>query len=184
MAQEKNDKRYSKLYWIDMEMTGLDEKTCQILEAAAVVTDLELNILDEVHRVVHQPQSVLDGMDDWCKKTHGKSGLTAEVPNGRPLAEVESAVVALATTHFGNDPVVLCGNSVDQDRRFIKVYMPAFFKRLHYRLIDVSSFKEVFRNKYGTKFDKKDTHRAREDIFESIAELKFYLSFVKLGTHT
>jgi len=162
-----------------MEMTGLDEKTCKILEVAVVITDLDLQTLEEFHSVVKQPQAVLDGMDDWCKKTHGKSGLTAEVSSGRSLADVEAGLVNLGKKHFGKENIVLCGNSVGQDRRFIDAYMATFAKMLHYRLIDVSSFKEIFRSKYGISMDKKDMHRARADILESIAELKHYLSFVK-----
>lgn len=168
-----------KLFWLDMEMTGLDEKTCHILEAAAVVTDLDLNPLEELHRVVRQPKRVLDAMDPWCVKTHGASGLTQEVPNGTPLPQVEGELVALGLRHFGNEKIVLCGNSISQDRRFIDAHMPIFSKILHYRLIDVSSFKEIFQRKYGIVFTKKDSHRAREDIHESIAELAHYLSFVK-----
>jgi oligoribonuclease len=174
-----------RLFWVDLEMTGLDEAVDCILEVAVVVTDLDFKPLDTLHRVVKQPQDVLDRMNDWCKKTHGDSGLTALVPNGTPLAEVEKELIALAAKHFsGKEKIVLCGNSVGNDKRFIDKYMPELARRLHYRLIDVSSFKEVFREKYNLGFEKANAHRAVDDIHESIRELAFYLSFVKIPEST
>jgi len=170
-------------FWIDLEMTGLDDVKDVILEVAAAVTDLDFNVLEEFDRVIRQPQEALDRMDDWCKKTHGASGLTEKVKTvGEPLEKVEGELIALLDRHFPKkeDKVVLAGNSVGNDRRFIDRYMPAFAKRLHYRLIDVSSFKEVFRQKYGVKYDKKNKHRALDDIHESIAELKSYLSHIQI----
>jgi len=168
------------MFWIDMEMTGLDEKTCKILEVAVVITDQNLNAIDSLHRVVFQPKDVMDQMDKWCSDTHGKSGLTEEVAKGVKLAQVEQELIDLGKKHFGTDKIILSGNSVFQDRKFIDAYMPEFQKILHYRLIDVSSFKEVFKSRYNIRFEKKDNHRAKSDIHESIAELKHYLSFVKV----
>jgi oligoribonuclease len=160
-------------------MTGLDENVDSILEVAVVVTDYEFGVLEQYHRVVFQPQDVLDKMNDWCKRTHGDSGLTAAVPHGTPLAQVEKELLALIDKYYApQERVVLAGNSVGNDKRFLDKFMPEVEKRLHYRLIDVSSFKEIYREKYHLKFDKKNTHRAVDDILESIAELKFYLSFV------
>jgi len=174
-----------RFFWIDLEMTGLDDKTDSILEVAAVVTDVNLNTLEEYHRVVFQPAEVLDKMNDWCKKTHGESGLTAAVPFGTPLTTVEKELMALAARHFtSKDRIVLAGNSVSNDRRFIDAYMPQFTQLLHYRILDVSSFKEVFREKYSLSFEKKNTHRAVEDILESIRELSFYLSHVTIPEKT
>ena len=168
-----------KFFWIDLEMTGLDEKVDVILEAAAVVTDLDLNILEEYSRVVFQSQEALDRMDKWCRKTHGASGLTEAVKTGAPLGRVEEELLQIINRHFtAKEEVVLSGNSVGNDRRFIDKYMPKIAKRLHYRLIDVSSFKEVFREKYGIDVKKSENHRALEDIRESIAELKTYLGYV------
>ncbi|MDR3607308.1 MAG: oligoribonuclease [Oligoflexia bacterium] len=168
-------------FWVDLEMTGLDEAVDSILEVAIALTDTELNVIEQYQKVVFQPQNVIDGMNDWCKKTHGQSGLTAAIPNGTPLAQVEKEVLALIEGHYSrNERIVLCGNSVGNDRRFIDKYMPTLAQRLHYRLIDVSSFKEVYRDIYGLSFQKKNAHRATDDILESINELKFYLSFVKV----
>lgn len=167
--------------WIDLEMTGLDEARDVILEIAAIVTDLDFNGLDQLHHVVFQPQEALDRMDDWCKKTHGDSGLAAKVKDGVALSLVESELLALIGRHFAaDDKTVLCGNSIGNDRRFIDKYMPNVAKRLHYRMVDVSSFKEIFRDKYGIKVEKKETHRALDDIHESINELKTYLAYVKI----
>ncbi len=169
------------LLWVDLEMTGLDEKTDHILEIAAVITDPDLKVHEEYHRIVFQPQLILDQMNDWCKKNHGESGLTAAVPTGMPLDQVESELLELLARHFKPDHrIVLAGNSIGNDRRFIDKYMPNFAKRLHYRMVDVSSFKEVFRERWGIKFDKKNAHRAIGDIYESIRELEHYLSFVTI----
>lgn len=160
-------------------MTGLDEKVDHILEIAAVVTDLDFKPLAELHHIVFQPPAVLDGMNEWCKKTHGASGLTAAVPTGTPLMEVEAALVALTGKHFPkNERVIIAGNSIGNDRRFIDAYMPAFASKLHYRMVDVSSFKEIFRDRYGFNVKKGETHRALEDVHASIAELQAYLSLV------
>jgi oligoribonuclease len=172
-----------RMFWIDLEMTGLDEMTDSILEAAVVVTDIDLKPVEEYHRVVFQPADVLERMNDWCKKTHGESGLTAAVPKGTPLATVEKELLALIDRHFPHkERVVLVGNSVGNDKRFNDRYLPDVAKRLHYRVIDVSSFKEIFREKYGLHFQKGNAHRAVGDIHESIKELGFYLSHVKV-TH-
>lgn len=178
-TQNENSKK--RLFWVDLEMTGLDDATDSILEVAILVTDLSFNIIEEYHRVVFQPQDILDHMNDWCKKTHGESGLTAAVPTGKPLPEVDQEVFKLIDRHFpSNERVVLVGNSVGNDKRFIDKYMQKTAARLHYRMIDVSSFKEIFRDKYNVKFEKKNHHRAVDDIKESIAELQHYLSFVKM----
>ena len=164
-------------------MTGLDDTVDHILEAAVVITDWEFKPLEELHRVVFQPQSVVDAMNDWCKKTHGESGLTALIPAGTPLEQVENEILALVDRHYGpKEKVVLAGNSVGNDKRFLDRYMPKLAQRLHYRLIDVSSFKEVFREKYNVHVQKGGNHRAVDDIHESIKVLAHYLSFVKMPT--
>jgi oligoribonuclease len=168
-------------FWVDLEMTGLDDLADRILEVAVVVTDLELRPVKEYHRVVYQPPEVLENMNDWCKKTHGESGLTAAVPGGTPLGTVERELIALAGEFWPpRERIVLCGNSVGNDKRFIDRHLPEFAKLLHYRLIDVSSFKEVFREMYKVGFAKANAHRAVDDVHESIRELKHYLGFVKV----
>jgi oligoribonuclease len=165
--------------WLDMEMSGLDVSKCRILEVAAIVTDRELRPLESYQAVVFQPKEVLDAMDAWCTENHGKSGLTAAVANGLPEAEVEKQLVALVDRHFAaNERPILSGNSIGQDRKFIDAYLPVFSNRLHYRMLDVTSFKVVLGDRFGIRYEKKGAHRALDDIHESIAELSHYLSFV------
>lgn len=169
------------MLWIDLEMTGLDEQVHHILEVAATITTYNFEIKEEYHRVVFQPPEVLALMDDWCVKTHGESGLTEAVATGTPLTQVEKDMIALIDRYYKpNDKIVIAGNSINNDRRFIDKYLPQFAKRLHYRLIDVSSFKEIFREKYNVHFKKANTHRALDDIRESIRELQTYLAHVKI----
>ncbi len=169
-----------RFFWVDLEMTGLDHTTDQILEVAVVVTDMQLKPLAELHRIVFQPIEVLDRMTDFVRDLHQKSGLTQAVSQGTPLAEVEKELISLIESHFDpKERVVLAGNSVGNDKRFIDQYLPEVAKRLHYRIVDVSSFKEVFRERYRLNFEKKNAHRAVDDIYESIRELEYYLSYVK-----
>lgn len=175
-----SDSAARKLLWVDMEMTGLDPETCVIIEVAAIVTDLELNELTEFEAVVRQPPEALAAMDEWNTRTHTKSGLAARVPDGRELSDVETDLLALVDAHFPGERVVLCGNSVGQDKRFADTYMPKLAQRLHYRVIDVSSFKELITRMWPeVSFKKQQTHRALDDIRESIAELAFYLSGIR-----
>ena len=170
-----------RLFWLDLEMTGLNDSVDRILEVAAVITDLDFKPLEEFHRVIYQTPEILQNMNDWCKKTHGESGLTAEVPAGTPLEKVETEILELMNRNFTpQDRIVLVGNSIGNDRRFVDRYLPKMAERLHYRMIDVSSFKEIFRDKYGVSFQKKNAHRAVGDIYESIRELSFFLTFVKI----
>lgn len=173
----KDEAKNAKLFWLDMEMSGLEVETCKILEVACVVTDMDLNVLDEYEEIVFQPKEVLDAMDEWCTNTHGKSGLTKAVATGTPLAEVEKRMIAFVEKNFGSTPAVLAGNSIWQDRKFVDAYLPNFAKRLHYRMVDVSSFKEILKAKHNVHFKKQDSHRAKTDIYESIGELKHYLTF-------
>ncbi|MGZ3653214.1 MAG: oligoribonuclease [Bdellovibrionota bacterium] len=166
--------------WLDMEMSGLDVQKCAILEVAAIVTDFNFTPLQSYHAVVYQPPEVLAAMDAWCTETHGKSGLTAAVAKGAPLAEVEKQLLDIVSRHWSEtDRPILAGNSIGQDRKFIDAYMPTLSKRLHYRLLDVSSFKVVFNDRFGITYEKRGTHRALDDILESIGELTLYLSHVR-----
>lgn len=166
------------LVWIDMEMSGLDPSGCRILEIATVITDGRLEILAEgPDLVVHQPDAVLDAMDEWCTRHHGESGLTDQVrASSVSEAEAEHQTLEFLArfTQAGTSP--LCGNSVHQDRRFIARYMPKLDAFLHYRLVDVSTLKELQRRWYPELKapSKHETHRALDDIRESIEELRFY----------
>lgn len=173
----KND----RLVWIDLEMTGLDIHTHTIVEVAALVTDADLNIIgDGVDLVVHATEEELAKMDDFVTNMHASSGLTEEIRNSTvSLAEAEDAVLALIEKHCDPDhPAPLAGNSIATDRSFIREHMPRLDKALHYRMIDVSSLKELARRweprVYYNQPDKGLAHRALADIIESIRELDYY----------
>ncbi len=167
------------LIWIDLEMTGLDPEIHKIIEIATIVTDSELNILAEGPVLaIHQPESELDKMDDWCTNTHTGSGLVDRI---RQSDVTEEQAVA-QTIEFlekwvprGQSPI--CGNSIGQDRRFLYKHMPVLEEYFHYRYIDVSTLKELTRRwkpEVLDGFSKTGTHLALDDIRESIAELKYY----------
>jgi oligoribonuclease len=166
--------------WIDMEMSGLDVSKCRILEVAAIVTDRNFAPLETYHAVIFQSPEVLAAMDAWCTENHAKTGLTAAVAKGLPEPQVEQELLQLISRHWPEkDRPILAGNSISQDRKFIDAYMKSLSQRLHYRMLDVSSFKIVFNDRYGVRYEKQGTHRALDDIRESIAELNLYLGHVK-----
>lgn len=164
-----------KLFWLDMEMTGLFPEKDVIIEVGCVITDMQLNELEVYENVIHQDQKHLDGMDKWNQKCHRKSGLYPLIATGRELASVETDLLHLVEQHFDDsERVVLAGNCIFQDRSFIRKYMPRLEQKLFYRMLDVSSWKLLFANK-GFVFEKENRHRALSDTKESIKELQFYL---------
>jgi oligoribonuclease len=166
------------MVWIDMEMSGLDPDTCHILEIATIITDARLEVIAEgPDLVVHQPAEVLDAMDDWCTSHHGASGLTAAVRESDiSVEEAEGRTLEFLSQFCRPGTSPLCGNSIWQDRRFISRYMTALDRFLHYRMVDVSTVKELTRRWYPGLVapTKGESHRALDDIRESIAELSFY----------
>lgn len=174
MAQDPN-----ALIWIDMEMSGLNPETDRVLEVAIVVTDAQLNTVAEAPvLVVHQPDSVLDAMDNWNRSTHGKSGLTDRV-RASTLGEsdVENRMVEFLRDHVPSGVSPICGNSVHQDRRFLVRYLPKLDAYFHYRMIDVSTIKELARRwkpEVLNGMTKHGRHEALADIHESIEELRYY----------
>jgi oligoribonuclease len=171
------------LVWLDMEMTGLDPARERIIEVATILTDGQLvEIAAGPDLVIHQSDEVLAAMDDWNKKHHGGSGLVERVRASTVTdADAEAQTVAFINAHVGpKDRPVLAGNSIHQDRRFINRYMPALDARLHYRMVDVSTIKELARRWYPQTMarqpKKTESHRALDDIRESIDELRFYRS--------
>jgi len=170
----------ANLFWIDLEMTGLNVETEVIIEAAAIITDSDFKELGTYETVVKQPQIYLDKMDDWNKKHHGESGLIAKVAMGKDPSDVQADLTQLVTEYFPdpkNRPI-LAGNSIGQDRLFINKDLPDFARLLHYRMLDVTSWKIIF-NSRGIEFKKQNKHRALDDIRESISELKFYMGHLK-----
>jgi oligoribonuclease len=169
------------LVWIDMEMTGLDPNKERIIEIATILTDGQLTeIAVGPGLVVHQPDEILAAMDDWNKTHHKASGLTERVKASTITdQEAETQTLAFINQYIGaKERPVLAGNSIHQDRRFIRRYMPQLDARLHYRMVDVSTIKELARRWFPQVIAKqplkKDTHRALDDIRESIDELRYY----------
>lgn len=174
MAQDPN-----ALVWIDLEMTGLRPDTDAIIEIATVVTDSDLNILGEGPVLaIHQPESILRGMDDWNRRTHGHSGLVERIrATSVDVAEAERRTLAFLEPLVARNRSPLCGNSICQDRRFLARLMPSLESYVHYRNLDVSSVKELVRRwrpDLCAGFTKQNSHRALDDILESIAELRYY----------
>jgi len=169
-----------QLVWIDCEMTGLDLASDALVEIACIVTDAELNPLDEgIDVVIKPPAEALDGMLPVVRDMHTSSGLLAELPSGVTLAEAQELVLAYVRLHVPESrKVPLCGNSIATDRSFIARDMPELDTFLHYRMIDVSSVKELARRWYPRAYfaspEKRGGHRALADIQESIRELQYY----------
>lgn len=169
-----------RLVWIDCEMTGLDLDRDALVEVAALVTDSELNILGEgVDVIIRPPAEAVANMPEVVRAMHTSSGLLDELEHGVTLAEAEALVLAYVREHVpeaGRTP--LCGNSVATDRGFLARDMPALEGHLHYRIVDVSSIKELARRWYPKAYynspQKGGNHRALADIRESIDELRYY----------
>ena len=174
MARDK-----TPLVWVDMEMSGLVPDKDRILEVAVVVTDADLNTIAEAPvYVLHQPDAVLEGMDSWNKSTHGKSGLVDKVRASTfSEEEVERRILEFLKPIVPERTAPLAGNTVHQDRRFMARYMPAFDAYLHYRIVDVSSFKELAKRWNPKALEgvvKDGKHEALADVYESIEELRHY----------
>ena len=167
------------LIWIDLEMTGLKPDTDFIIEIATIVTDKHLRVLAEGPVIaVHQSAEVLDAMDDWNRRQHGGSGLTARVLASRTdTAAAERETLAFLDTWAEKGRSPMCGNSICQDRRFLARLMPTLERFFHYRNLDVSTLKELAQRwapHIAQAFQKSSTHLAMDDVRESIRELEFY----------
>ena len=167
------------LIWIDLEMSGLNTESDRILEIATIITDSELNVLAEGPVLaVHQADDVLDGMDAWNRRTHGDSGLTERVrASALNETEAERQTLEFVQQYVAKAKSPMCGNSICQDRRFLARWMPELEAWFHYRNLDVSTIKELARRwmpEVYAGMAKKNTHRALEDVRESIEELRYY----------
>jgi oligoribonuclease len=174
MAQDQNN-----LVWLDMEMTGLDPDNDRIIEMAVVITNSQLEtVAESAVWVVHQDNAVLERMDDWNQKTHGKSGLIDKVKSSvLGETEVEAQCLDFLRRHVPASKSPMCGNSICQDRRFMVRWMPKLETYFHYRNLDVSTLKELCKRwqpEVAKGFEKKSRHQALADIYESIDELKYY----------
>jgi oligoribonuclease len=166
----------TKLLWVDLEMTGLDAGEHVIIEIAAEVTDKDFKTLASYEALILQPEEKLSNMNAWAQAQHDGSGLTDRIrAEGKPEQDVIHELIGFIQAQFGNEPAILAGNSIHNDRNFIKRWWPEVDALLHYRMLDVTSFKIVMQMKYGVQFEKKETHRAFDDIQASIAELQYYL---------
>lgn len=170
----------TKLLWVDLEMTGLDVYDHVIIEVAAHVTDWTFKSLASYAAVINHPEPVLEKSNPWAKDQHTRSGLLDRVrQSGKTEAEVVREFSAFIREQFEQEPAVLAGNSIHNDRLFIKQWWPEVNSLLHYRMLDVSAWKLIMQGKYGISFDKLDTHLADDDIRASIAELEYYLNWFK-----
>lgn len=175
--------KQAKLLWIDLEMTGLDPQEDRILEVAAIATDWdfkEIARFEAIKKVA--PNLIKKRMigDFWNKYDDVRQALIIQNQTGDTSARVEQKLLEFVDKYFAKDqPVLLAGNSIHQDRKFIEREWPRLNARLHYRMLDVSAWKVLFEGKFGKKFTKAEAHRALEDIQGSIEEIKYYLKKVK-----
>jgi oligoribonuclease len=181
MSQEKKERVLDTiLLWLDLEMTGLDPQKDTILEIASIITDNDLNYVAQgPSLVIHQPDAVLDTMNEWSLKQHTKSGLLdLSRKDSVTMQKAEQDTLYFVQAHCPKWKAILCGNSIHNDQTFLRFHMPRLFEYLHYRLVDVSSVKELLKRWYPNNpyldFKKTDQHRALIDTEESIAELRHY----------
>ncbi len=173
----------TKLLWVDLEMTGLSPTKDVIIEVAVEVTNFQFKTLASYEAIISQPEDKLVEMNEWAAQQHAKSGLTERVrASGRPESDVKHELVGFIQAQFGDEPAILAGNSIHNDRSFIKQWWPEVDALLHYRMLDVSSFKVLMQGKYALEYEKKDVHRAFDDIQASIAELQYYLEWLQHGS--
>jgi len=166
------------LVWLDMEMSGLDPATCVPLEVAIIITSADLTELDSFHSVIHQTDPALESMNDFVRNMHTGNGLLERVrASTTSLDDAERGMVEIVARHCEAGTAVLSGNSIHQDRKFIVAYFPGFEKLLHYRMVDVSTIKELVWRWYGKDAlyaKPQSDHTALADTRESIAELGHY----------
>jgi oligoribonuclease len=172
----------TRFVWVDLEMTGLDDKTCQVIEMAMIITDGELNELAVFEQCIWQPNSALESMSPFVRKMHTDNGLLDKVrASTTSLAETEQKAMELLLQHVPFRKGILAGNSIWQDRRFLLRHMPLFEASLHYRQVDVSSIKVLSKQWYGARGEapsKASTHTALDDIRASVNELRWYRDHV------
>lgn len=173
----------TKLLWVDLEMTGLNARDDVILEIAAEITDFDFKTLASYEATVSHPRElVVERMRQntwWQDYPENRDEFVQKLADGKPSEQIEQEMIALVKEQFGTEPAVLAGNSIHSDRAFIKQWWPELDLKLHYRMLDVSAWKVFMQGKYGVQFEKKEVHRAFDDIQASIAELQHYLAWFK-----
>lgn len=184
-----NKKADELLVWADCEFTGLDIDKEELIEAGIIVTDYDLNKLDDgINLIIKPSQGAIDNMGDFVKEMHTKSGLLKKLETGLPLAQAQEQALSYVKKHVKKEKkALLAGNSIWSDRKFLDKYMPDFTNYLHYRMIDVSTIKMLVKQWFPVAYNlqpkKQGSHRAIDDINESIEELKYYRENVFSYTH-
>lgn len=180
---DKKDEIPSKLLWIDLEYTDFDYPNSLMLEASVEVTDFDFKTLANYEvRIKNDPKKLVERMalnTFWQDYPANREDFVRNNDQGKSVKQAEDELLALIDKEFGSEPVILAGNSIGSDRSVIKIHWPRVDLRLHYRMLDVSSFKVLMQAKYGVVFEKKNLHRAFDDIQASIAELDYYLDWFK-----
>lgn len=177
--------KQAKILWMDLEMTGLNPIEDRILEVAIIATDWDFNEIASYTAVVKVDPGLMNkrmevSLDFWTANPEALKALTIQNDSGKSSQEVENEIIALINDNFDSTKaVLLAGNSIHQDRRFISNHWKILDSKLHYRMLDVTSWKVVFEGKYSKKFAKPNQHRALDDIRGSIMELKYYLAKIK-----
>ncbi len=185
MDKKLRNLHIDKILWIDLEMTGLSPTNDLILEVAAIATDWDFKELDTYHGIVKNKASILKkqmalNSTFWDAQPDSKVGLLKQNRSGKSIKSVEKELLSFIDKNFkAGVPVLLAGNSIHMDRRFIITNWPKLDAKLHYRMLDVSAWKVVFEGKFKKNFAKSDNHRALDDIRGSIAELQYYLVMLK-----
>lgn len=171
----------TKLLWMDLEMTGLDPKLDVILEVATEITDFDFKTIETYEACIKQPKAVvikrMQANSWWQSYPENRDNFVNNLNSGKLLVDAEKDLIRLIDEHFKNEPAVLAGNSIYNDRMFIKQWMPTLDLKLHYRMLDVSSWKILMQGKFGKDYSKPEVHRAFEDTQGSIAELQYYLDW-------
>jgi len=171
----------TKLLWMDLEFTDFDYPNTLVLEVSVEVTDFNFKTLGNYEaRIKNNPETLAKRLKIntfWEEFTVNRDDFVKNNNSGKTAKQVEDELIAFVEEHFGDEPAILAGNSIHSDRQVIKARWPLLDLKLHYRMLDVSSLKVLMQGKYGVAYDKKNTHRAYDDIQASIAELQFYLDW-------
>src|SRR5579875_2293989 len=171
----------TKLFWVDLEMTGLDPVNDVILEVAAEITDFNFRTLASYEAIIKQPKDlVVERMQKntwWADFPANRDDFINKLDQGKTSDEVQRELIEFLDNEFNDEPAILAGNSIHNDRNFIKHWWPALDLKLHYRMLDVSAWKVFMQGRHQVQFEKKEVHRAFDDIQASIAELQYYLEW-------
>jgi oligoribonuclease len=177
------DKVPTRLLWVDLEMTGLEPAKDVLLEVAVEITDFNFKTLASYETRIKQKRDVVvERMQKnlwWRDFPENRDEFIRRLDEGKPMNQVEDELLGLVEEHFKGELAILAGNSIHNDRLFLLRWMPRLSLKLHYRMLDVSSFKVLMQGKYGEVFEKQEVHRAFDDIQASIAELQHYLDWFK-----